>query len=610
MGEEIVASIRDVTGKPDGRIINVEMSRITEMTNRRHVIVGVVAGVLSVGIHVAGLLSLANVRFRVPLVSRRMLEMRRAKSMMVTDVVREMPAKRARPAVLKPGDAALPADLAEEARILGLSPDGAVIEPPASIEKHLTGEMKNIAKPRAVPRQERWEPRQELMMIEDRIAADTVETLTRKKIPPVERVREAPDIVPSVSREALKGGTWRHMARRVQPVKSGQVTIARMTVGGVEGYESVSGLLVGESEGGYGTALFGEDVSDITGLKGIENLLLAEVSLYTTPRDLKYVYFMIEIKRAGAEALPIIPKDVILVQDCSASIAEQRLYFCREGLFHCLSAIGPDDRFNVVSFRDAPEMCFREWADNRPETIEKAKRFIRGMKSEGNTDIYSSLEDLTSVKHVTGRPVLCLLVTDGRSTTGLTRSSDIIGKFSKLNNGTISVFAMGTVKTANSYLLDLLGWCNRGDSFVVTKGRWDISGSMQKIMREVSRPVLAEVRFHFSASSRCAVYPALPGNLYLDRALVLYGRCPRSTEKIIFQAVGKAGDTTRCDMVFSLELDKMAKHGDRNIRQNWAKQKIYHLIGEYAREPKLKTMKEISGTAKKYRVKIPYEGKF
>jgi hypothetical protein len=254
------------------------------------------------------------------------------------------------------------------------------------------------------------------------------------------------------------------------------------------------------------------------------------------------------------------------------------------------------------------DTCFPQWASNTAENVEAAKRYIGEIKSSGNTDIYSSLKDLMAVNPLPGRPVIALLMSDGYPTMGLVKSADIIGEFSKLNNGQISVFSMGTAQTANSYLLDQVSYCNRGDSFIVTSGRYDIPGYAQNLARGVSRPVLSDVKFFFSGGPDLAVYPVQTSNLYLDRALVLFGRYRKSMTRVIFQAVGKAGEAD-CDMVFELPLEG-AKAGGKDIRTDWARQKVFHLIGQYARRADAGVMQEIRSTAKTYRIDVPYRGKF
>jgi Ca-activated chloride channel family protein len=286
-------------------------------------------------------------------------------------------------------------------------------------------------------------------------------------------------------------------------------------------------------------------------------------------------------------------------------MADERLHFCRQGLVRCLMEIGGHDRFNVLRFREVFERCFPAWADNSVESRSQAYQFIGGLRAEGETDIYSSLKTLPGVERKGGRPVIALIVTDGRPTTGLVRSSDIIGEFSKLNDGAISVFAIGTSQTANSYLLDLIGYCNRGDAYVVKGGRWSIADDMFRIMREIRRPVLSDVRFLFGSGSGCDVYPVLTSNLYLDRPLVLHGRYPVTTDRFVFQAVGQGGEV-KCDMIFDVSLARALRTDDKEIRTTWAKQRVYHLLGQYARRADPAIMSDVLDTARQYRIDVPY----
>ena len=154
-----------------------------------------------------------------------------------------------------------------------------------------------------------------------------------------------------------------------------------------------------------------------------------------------------------------------------------------------------------------------------------------------------------------------------------------------------------------------MSYCNRGDARVVRKGRWDIPDAIQEVMTGTGRPVLTDVRFMFAEGSDCDAYPVLVSNLYSDRPLVLFGRYPKGTSDIAFRAAGRAGDAV-CDMIFSLSLESDAGQGDKDIRQEWGRQKIYHLIGQYTRTPDPSILREIRKTAKAYRIRVPYRGSF
>lgn len=585
------------------------MEREIDWNQRRgeghHRTAAIVASVLSILLHGAGMFYFSDIRLNVVVALPQKLDEQVYKKIRVFDVAPEAIKKK------KKQQDRIKDDIARQAQkdhqdIADVPVDKSRIEPPPPKDVALESVMQNMTETFLVPNREEWQPRQEILDIRDKIASDNAAVIPRRLAPQVERVAKAPDYVSSVD-----------MNRMGKAGAAGGGVIARPGGASIEKGATVEGLgatvaspLESDKPQRDINTLFDESLTEITNIKAIEKYLVAVAEVYTPMTDFRYGYFKIEIRRAGPEAMSVLPKDILFVQDSSASITEQRLYFCREALQACIGMIGPDDRFNVMSFKDQTTLCFSDWQKRSKESIDTAKDFVSKLNSSGNTDIYASMIDILKVKRDSSRPFIAFVVTDGMSNTGITKSSNIIGEFSKLNEGKVSVFMMGTTKSANTYLLDLMGYSNKGGVFNATGGRWGIPEVMQNGVREISRPVMAEVKFRFAAGSDTEVYPLLAGNLYLDRSMVLYGRYhKKGAGGIVFQAVGDAMNG-RCDMIFDLPLDKSAPQGDKDIRTEWAKQKIYHLIGEYTRSPDPEILKQIKTTAKMYRVDIPYEGKF
>lgn len=583
---------------------------------RKRIKVGVMASFLSVAFHIILFLFMANMSFTLPAILERPERVVKVPPMNVEEVRRTETPVKIRPTTDRGsgggvgGEAvsAMVGSIAKGTENLAVVPREVMTEPAPVTANRMVGEARSIVEPGPTPSRSAWQPRQEIVQIEKRIVSDDVNIRPRKNIPKIERIKSASDVVSQIDRDAVgKGGDVGEPPMgdnlKIEDLLAGLQGGGR---GGAGGGKVEGGLKIDEpGKMPSGVRIFSEDPAKVTQLKPLERMLVVEVTTYTSLTDWKYGYMKVEIKRAGSEVLPIIPKDILLIQDSSNSMAEQRLHFCREGMIRCLSEIGPADRFNIVMFRERSQPCFPDWADAKQENIDKARKFIQEIKSEGNTDIFTAISEQMNVKRTPGRPVVAILVSDGVPTAGMVASSDIIGEFSKLNNGAISVFAMGTLQIANKYLLDLLGYCNRGDSLVVTSGRWDIPDHMQRLMREVSRPVLAETDFHFTADTASEVFPMLASNLYLDRPLVLFGRYPKGTKNVVFQAVGKAGDV-KCDMVFNVDLENNVKKGERDIMEMWAKQKIYHLIGQNARQPNQSNLDQIHDTSREYGIRVPY----
>lgn len=498
---------------------------------------------------------------------------------------------------------AQPPDVTRSVDEMQVAPEVGVTEPPALKElADLPPELAGVSEPELAPPSDQWMPRQEILAIENVAVGDALAGLERRMIPAIERITSAPDVVLPVSSSQMGkphaegfpvASPSPQMQNRVAaPAPSDTVDRAPVVVQTESGHE-----------------LFEEKAEDIRDIEPVDQLLTARVEIYHDRRDSKSTYFRLVVERAGEQLLPVRQKDIMLVQDASASMAEQRLYFCREAMRRSLAHIGTADRFNVAKFADRTEFCFPDWVAKTPETLTRAEAFINDMQAVGNTDLFTSMQDLLKAKRQPGRPVIAFVITDGLVNMGLTDSTDIIGAFTRENQGRISVFTMGVSALANRYLIDLLSYCNCGSVKVVESGRWDIPEAAETIMRGIQRPVLSDLSLQLGADSSVEMYPQQVGNLYLDRPLVLFGKCNRDERLLVFQALGMAGKT-QCDMIFDLPLTASETgadtRGDASIRDLWAQQKIYHLLGVYARTRDKSVLRELRSTGREYDQPVPY----
>jgi len=508
-----------------------------------------------------------------------------------------------------------------------------------------------------------WVPRQEIAQIFDRTVQNGVEALPRHEIPKIERVPQAPDIVPSID---MLGRRFGHDPEPPKPMKAADIFDTEVVKGsaktatpGVAGApsqvprastESRFAVQPGDKNGRGGapgraaadakeSAKANEDLlkkqaeaaktvpensvseaerkaheaqAQIAALQDtidyipIDDMLSVGMEIYRDPEEPGRIYFRIGIQPRADKKIPVIAKDIVWVQDVSASISEERLQFCRRGLAAALATMNPDDRFSVISFRESLTSCFPGWVPVTADNTKKADAYIAAMRSFGQTDVFGSLQSLIKLPRDPKRPMIALIVTDGRPTFGMTESAKIIGAFSRLNNGLISIYMFGTQKSANAYLLDMLTYCNRGASTVLTGNRWDIPSSLATVYEGIRNPVMADITVVFDSASKSEVYPKNTTNLYRDRPLVLAGVCPEGTEELVFQLRGLAADKGY-DSIFRLSLTRHAKLGSPLIKALWAQQKMFHLVGAYSRDPQQQIFAEMLKVNKLYGVKIPYE---
>lgn len=456
----------------------------------------------------------------------------------------------------------------------------------------------NISPPESMPDEMR-SPQPDVLVINNPQVQNELPGLERRIVPKVERVRRVSEMTLS---PALKTP-----GSAVSGLPAGMIpgTSEIKTTPAITRFTALpAGGAIDPRTEQQQQRLFAESAEEISPARPLENFLRVRVSVYESWRDREFGYFRLDVARRGEAVLPVMPKDIVLIQDASASMTEKHLYFCREGLRQGLRELGVDDRFNIMTFRDEVELCFDEWRSPVEENIKQAGGFIDGIKAYGGTDIFESMREMHDFIDGNTRPVVAVLISDGLPTAGLRESTDIIGGFTKMNQGRVSVFNVGIAPSANKYLLDLLSYCNRGDVVIEHSGRWGLPETIAGKVREVSRLVLADVSFVFAGRGMVETYPVETANMYLDRPLVIYGRYPRGLKMLVFRAAGTSGGREG-DMIFQVPLSA-AEKGSKEIRDEWAYQKVYYLLGLYARTRDSGVMQTLRQAADEYGVRIPY----
>ena len=463
----------------------------------------------------------------------------------------------------------------------------------------LRGEQAPMAGPAEAPARTRWEPRQDVVQIQQPLYADAVSALPRRFIERVPRSALAPDYVfPADVSEIAAGAAG-----------DGTSGAANRLVGGV----SVPRSLGGYQPGGGHTPVpdihpieppsIPENPEQITGLEAAEKYLALSLQTYRPPDEPDTTYFEVRIARRGADALPVMPKDMLILQDCSESMTSWKLLECKAGLRRWVYQLSPQDRFELIGFRDTPQPCFGGWVEASEANVRRALRYIDELRASGNTDVYASLAAASLMARDPARPLVTVLVTDGRPTAGTTDSSDIISHFSKGNAGRVSVFTYGAGRRVNRFLLDMLSYRNRGDSMVMMESD-RIPETLERWTAELGRPVLADLTYHFSGIDPSEIFPSTLTHLFLDRPLVLYGRVKGAMDKTAFQVVGQSR-AKRHDFVFPLDL-RHAEPGDAELRTRWAWHRIYDLIGRYAEGRDPAVFVEMQRMAQRYHLDVPY----
>jgi len=263
----------------------------------------------------------------------------------------------------------------------------------------------------------------------------------------------------------------------------------------------------------------------------------ANVAL-VTERRADGLYFSVLV--TPRHELGTIPKDVVVLLDASGSIGKDRMGSIRKAAKRLLrSATNTGDRFNLVAFRDRYSYAFRQWQPCTQRAFDASDRWLNDVAPHGRTDVFSTIASVLTLPRDPVRPLIALVVTDGDANEGVTDNAEILSRFTKLNDGLVSVYMYGIKSSANRELIDVLTHGNRGESFIFDGWRWNAGDGIDGLSTRFRDPVLSDLRLVFPSSVRAEAYPLLLRNLYRGETLEIHGRIAGTPKEISFSLKGQ-----------------------------------------------------------------------
>ncbi len=427
-----------------------------------------------------------------------------------------------------------------------------------------------------------WTPQQEVLAITDQRVEEPLEFLPRTFRSSDSSVPNAPDLSLPVGPDTFSGGgndNWISDAPRAATVSGGQPLsipgLPELDLPGLGG----DGASPGVGESGLpdlgdlpGMEQEPERIpEDVTGMNAVEDLLRLETRVWEDPLEPDVRYFKIQIRRNGIESLPVMPRELVIMIDCSASMTEEKLQMALRGVRSALDTLDEHDTFTLAAFRNE---VTKMHPVSIPATVinrAKGRAFLSGLHAYGKTDVFASLEGLYRSKVQPTRPVQALLITDGVPTQGVMDTRELLDRFTEKNQGKVSVFSVGGGERVNRFLLDFLSFRNRGRSLVKAE-KEQLPIAIRDLAREIDRPVLADISYRFTQASQLEIYPRKLTHLYLDSHLILVGKAPKDQPILGFQMVGTSVNGPH-DMVFEVDLREVP-HASPSLRREWAWQAL------------------------------------
>ena len=317
-------------------------------------------------------------------------------------------------------------------------------------------------------------------------------------------------------------------------------------------------------------------------------------------------YFRVRITPKSGEEIEILPKDVTFILDASSSILQRKLDLTVVAVKKMIESLKPEDRFNVIVFRDTPIEFRQDPVPATPEAKKASLQFLEGLESRGETDVYRAIRPVVLREPRPGIPSVVVLASDGRPTTGIKDARTLINNLTEENTYQNSIFAFGGGRTVNRKVLDLLAYRNKGECYVASRLD-EIDDEFATFVAKIEDPILVECRADYQRIIKDSVYPRQIPDFYRGQAVTVYGRFdPKAQGEFAMRLTGRAGSETK-EVVFRADLSQ-GKDGGDSIARDWAFRKVYHLIGETYRlgdQPELLT--ERRALSEKFDIQTIYD---
>lgn len=242
-------------------------------------------------------------------------------------------------------------------------------------------------------------------------------------------------------------------------------------------------------------------------------------------------YLLVAAGPTTIEAAEAVPKDLVFVIDRSGSMEGEKIDQVRRAMDAILDALGPDDRFDVITFNGGVAPVFGQLkAASDPQALARARAVVSALTADGGTDIERSLRtglaELSAGDH--DRPRLVVFLTDGLPTAGETDIDAILSAVDRSNEAGARVFPFGVGHDVNTRLLDELGRQGNGTTQYIQPGQ-DIDTALVDFFSAIQAPVLTDLSLHAGGFDLDEMMPRTLPDLYLGSRLLIsaqYGDSP------------------------------------------------------------------------------------
>ena len=329
------------------------------------------------------------------------------------------------------------------------------------------------------------------------------------------------------------------------------------------------------------------------------------ISLLTHRQPGEDGYFFLNIcPDFGITETDIADKDISFVLDVSGSMAGEKLEQAKKALLFCISNLNRGDRFEIIRFSTEAEALFKNLAPADEKHLDQARKYIKGLRAIGGTNIEEALTLALDAGASGSRPHMIIFITDGKPTIGQTREDPLLDIIKKTNRTATRIFTFGIGNEINTHLLDKITIQTKAFRTYVGPEE-DIEIKISDLYTKVQSPVFTDLKLNTTSEIRLMkTYPKDLPDLFKGASITILGR---------YRGHGKAGIILEGRLKGKrkkLEFNRYVHETtDRNdfIPPLWAARRIGYLLDQIRLNGESRElMDEVTHLARQHGIITPY----
>ena len=285
---------------------------------------------------------------------------------------------------------------------------------------------------------------------------------------------------------------------------------------------------------------------------------------------------------AASAKLPVQPREMIFVVDCSRSMSGAPLNKMKETMRRCLQRLDASDSFQIIRSSEAAFLLGGGGIRATEKNVKRGLKFIDELRADGKPMMVEGIKGALDMPQDPKRLRIVSIMTDGY----IGDETAILATIRKKLGGA-RVFSFGIGSSVNRYLIEAMAREGRGAAVILTPKESSLKPVMDFYER-VRQPALVDVKIDWCGLEMVDLCPKPSRDILAGQPVVISGRYKGTLPKEITLSGVVGGKKVS----YRLPLDR-ATGRDEGVRFVWARDKIRELTFTNVRKPSKDLQREL-----------------